>query len=209
MGFGASLPSCHEKPGHFGRQAFHGTGNWLKSQDDRMQRPDGLTCLGRRRITRRGRRSRREEGMNILPAGSASRHWLGAGLALGLAATCQAGMVVRTDPPDEQARPASRPTSAPATVAAPAPPASQAPPAKSAAPAASRPPMPAAPAPAAQRSNPARAKHAPPAAEPPQARSGNRPDRAGWPACLRLLNAAALSDDWDDGRRQALLEQCP
>lgn len=61
MGFGASLPSCHEKPQHPARQAFHGTGNWLKSQDDRMQRPDGPTCLGRRRITRRGRRSRRED----------------------------------------------------------------------------------------------------------------------------------------------------
>ncbi|WP_146115830.1 hypothetical protein [Malikia granosa] len=138
--------------------------------------------------------------MNILPTGSASRHWLGAGLALGLAASCQAGMVVKTDAPDEPARPASRPTSAPAPMAVPA---------KSAAPAASRPPTPAAPAPAAQRSNPARARNAPPASEPPQARSGKRPDRAGWPACLRLLNAAALSDDWDDGRRQALLEQCP
>lgn len=147
--------------------------------------------------------------MNILPAGSASRHWLCAGLALGLAATCQAGMVVQKDAPDEPARPASRPTSAPATLAAPAPPASQATPAKSAAPAASRAPTPAAPAPAAQRSNPAGGKNAAPAAEPPQARSGSRPDRAGWPACLRLLNAAALSDDWDEGRRQALLEQCP
>ena len=39
--------------------------------------------------------------MNILPAGSASRHWLCAGLALGLAATCQAGMVVQKDAPDE------------------------------------------------------------------------------------------------------------
>lgn len=147
--------------------------------------------------------------MNILPAGSASRHWLCAGLALGLAATCQAGMVVKTDAPDEPARPASRPTSAPATLAAPAPPASQAKPAKSAAPAASRAPTPAAPAPAAQRSNAAGGKNAAPATEPPQARSGSRPDRAGWPACLRLLNAAALSDDWDEGRRQALLEQCP
>ena len=146
--------------------------------------------------------------MNILPAGSASRHWLAAGLALGLAAACQAGMVVRTDTPDEPVRPASSPGRAPATVAAP-PPASQAPPAKSATPAASRPPVPAASAPAAQRSRPARSRHDATSAEQPQARSGNRAERSGWPACLRLLNAAALSDHWDQERRQALLEQCP
>ena len=142
--------------------------------------------------------------MNILLAGSASRHWLSTGLALalamGLAATCQAGMVLKTDPPDEQARSTSRPASAPATMVAPA---------KSAAPAASRSPAPAAPAPATQGSNPARSKNAPPATEQPQARSSNRPDKAGWPACIRQLNAAALSEHWDAERRQALLEQCP
>ena len=142
--------------------------------------------------------------MKTLPARSASRHWLSTGLglvlAMGLAATCQAGIVVKTDPPDEQARPNSRPTSASATMVAPA---------KSAAPAASRPPAPAAPAPATQGSNPARSKNAPPATEQPQARSSNRPDKAGWPACIRQLNAAALSEHWDTERRQALLEQCP
>lgn len=142
--------------------------------------------------------------MTTLPARSASRHWLSTGLALalamGLAATCQAGMVLKTEPPDEQARPNSRPTSASATMVAPA---------KSAAPAASRPPAPAAPAPATQGSNPARSKNALPATEQPQARSSNRPDKAGWPACIRQLNAAALSEHWDTERRQALLEQCP
>lgn len=148
--------------------------------------------------------------MKTLPARSASRHWLSTGLALalamGLAATCQAGMVLKTDPPDEQARPNSRPTSAPATMVAPA---------KSAAPAASRPRAPAAPAPATQGSNPARSKNAPPAADRPLARPGGQTgqtgqaDKAGWPACIRQLNAAALSEHWDTERRQALLEQCP
>ena len=49
--------------------------------------------------------------MKTLPARSASRHWLSPGLALvlamGLAATCQAGMVIKTDPPARQASPAT------------------------------------------------------------------------------------------------------
>ncbi len=133
--------------------------------------------------------------MTILPARSASRYWLSAGLALvlamGLAATCQAGMVVKTDRPDDKIQPTGRPVSAQAAKAASVP-----------------------PAPAAQRSNPARTsvKTAPPAADRPLARPDNPAgpaDRAGWPACIRLLNTAALLDDWDAERRLALLEQCP
>lgn len=126
--------------------------------------------------------------MTILPARSASRHWLGTGLALvlamGLAATSQAGMIVKTDRPDDKTQPAGRPVSAPAAKVASTP-----------------------PAPAAQRPSPARAsaKSTPPAADRPMARPGSRPD---WPACIRLLNTAALLDDWDAERRLALLEQC-
>ena len=153
--------------------------------------------------------------MKILPAGSATRHWLTTGLALvlamSLAATCQAGMVVKTDAPDDKANPAARPASAPAAMATPATPTT---PAKSTAPAASSRVAPAAPAPAAQRPDPPRAsvKTAPPAADRPLARPGNPAgpaDRAGWPACIRQLNAVALSGQWDGERRQALLEQCP
>ena len=155
--------------------------------------------------------------MTILPAGSANRHWLSTGLALvlamGLAATCQAGMVVRTDPPARQASPAS----APAALATPETPATQKTPAKLAAPAPSSPAPPSSSALAAQRPSPARAsgKTAPPAADRPLARPGGptgqtgQADRASWPACIRQLNAAALSEHWDAERRQALLEQCP
>lgn len=152
--------------------------------------------------------------MTILPAVSANRHWLSTGLALvlamGLAATCQAGMVVKTDPPARQASPAI----APATLATPEASATQKTPAKAAAPAPSSPPPPSSSAPAAQRPSPARAsgKTAPPAADRPLARPGGQTgqaDRAGWPACIRQLNAAALSEHWDAERRQALLEQCP
>jgi len=154
--------------------------------------------------------------MTILPARSASRQWLGTGLALvlaiGLAATCQAGMVVKADPPARQASPASTP----ATLATPEAPASQKTPAKAAAPAPSSPPPPSSSA-AAQRPSTARAsgKTAPPAADRPLARPGGQTgqtgqaDKAGWPACIRQLNAAALSEHWDAERRQALLEQCP
>ncbi len=118
--------------------------------------------------------------MTILPTGSATRHWLTTGLALGLAATCQAGMVVTTDQSERQASPVSAPAPNP-------------------------------PAPTTQGHKPARAsvKTEPPAAEQPLERPSGRPDRPGWPACFRQLNAAALSDDWDAGRRQTLLEQCP
>ncbi|MCX7250356.1 MAG: hypothetical protein NTX37_02430 [Burkholderiales bacterium] len=146
--------------------------------------------------------------MTILPARSASRHWLSSGLArvlaMGLAATCQAGMVVKTDPPARQASPAS----APAALETPVAPATQKTPAKTAAPAPSIPPVPSPSAPAAQRPSPIRAsgKTAPPTADRPLTRPN---DRAGWPACIRQLNAAALSEHWDAEQRQALLEQCP
>ena len=118
--------------------------------------------------------------MNILPATSASSHWLGTGLALvmGLAATCQAGMVVKADPPARQASPSG------------------------------------APLPGTQRPSPAHAsgKTAPPAADrslPRPAGQTGQAERAGWPACIRQLNAAALSEQWDDELRQTLLAQCP
>jgi len=193
MGFGASLPSCHENRCLPANRLFtaRAIGYSLSSS-----RPRGSDCAGR-------------TGMTILPAGSANRHWLSTGLALvlsmGLAATCQAGMVVKTDPPARQASPAS----APAALATPVAPATQKTPAKAAAPAPSSPP-----APATQRPSTARAsgKTAPPAAARPLARSGGQTgqaDRAGWPACIRQLNAMALFDHWDTERRQALLEQCP
>ncbi len=142
--------------------------------------------------------------MTILPAGSATRHWLNAGLALGLAATCQAGMVVKTDPPARQASPASTPAALAKAVA----PATQKMPAKAAGPAPSSPAAPSLPAPAAQGHKPARAsvKAEPLAADRPLARPS---DRTVWPVCIRQLNAAALSGHWDAERRQALLEQCP
>jgi hypothetical protein len=67
-------------------------------------------------------------------------------------------------------------------------------------------PVPAAPPASKPSQTPGQATPRPRATAVPA--TARQEEKAAWPACIRLLNAASLVGELDADRRQALLEQC-